>query len=79
MSFGAQQRQKDRIQVEGYMTEHTFQDAYTRVRGRHSDQTWFALSQREITDSIYREMRVLDRERFIALQQDFAPMAIAAE
>jgi hypothetical protein len=61
------------------MSDHTFQDAYARVRGRHDDQTWFALSPREITDSIYREIRALDRERLLLVQTDFIPMAIAAE
>jgi hypothetical protein len=61
------------------MSEHTFQDAYSRVRGRHDDQAWFALSPREITDSIYREIRVLDREHLLHREANFAPMAIAAE
>ena len=61
------------------MSEHTFQDAYTRVRGRHDDQAWFALSPRQITDSIYREIRALDREHLMRREDGFAPMAIAAE
>jgi hypothetical protein len=63
---------------EGYMSDQIFQDAYTRVRGRHDDQAWFALSPREITDSIYREMRTIDRERLSIAQADFS-MAVAAE
>jgi len=59
------------------MSDQIFQDAYTRVRGRHDDQSWFALSPREITDFIYREMRAIDRERLAGA--DFAPMAVAAE
>ena len=47
----------------GCMSDHIFQDAYARVRGRHTDQAWFALSPREITDPIYREMRVIDSDR----------------
>ncbi len=61
------------------MSDHIFQDAYARVRGRHDDQSWFAMSPREITDSIYREIRTIDRERLAQLESDFAPMAIAAE
>lgn len=61
------------------MSEHTFQDAYARVRGRHDDQAWFTLSQRQITDSIYREIRALDRERLMHREAGFAPMAMAAE
>jgi hypothetical protein len=65
--------------MEGIMNDATFQDAYTRVRGRHDDQAWFALSPRQITDSIYREIRALDRERLMAAETGFAPMAVAAE
>ena len=45
------------------MSDQIFQNAYARVRGRHSDQDWFALSPREITDAIYREIRIIDSER----------------
>jgi hypothetical protein len=61
------------------MSDHIFQDAYARVRGRHDDQSWFALSPREITDSIYREIRVIDRERVTRAESDLVPMAVAAE
>jgi hypothetical protein len=61
------------------MSDHIFQDAYARVRGRHDDQSWFALSPREITDSIYREIRVLDRERMMPAESDLVPLAVAAE
>ena len=61
------------------MSDHIFQDAYTRVRGRHDDQAWFALSPREITDSIYREIRMIDRERLMSSDVDVVPMAVAAE
>ena len=61
------------------MSDRTFQDAYSRVRGRHDDQSWFAFSPREITDSIYREIRAIDRERMMNTQGNFMPMAIAAE
>lgn len=61
------------------MSEHTFQEAYTRVRARHDNHAWFALSPREITDSIYREIRAIDCERLMHAQADFVPIAIAAE
>ena len=40
--------------------------------GRHDDQTWFALSPREITDLIYREIRIMDRERMLTSDGGFA-------
>ena len=61
------------------MSDHIFQDAYARIRGRHDDQSWFALSPREITDSIYREIRAIDRERLMHADTDFVPMPLAAE
>ena len=61
------------------MSDHIFQDAYARVRGQHDDQAWFALSPRQITDSIYREIRNIDRERITSAEADFASMAVAAE
>jgi hypothetical protein len=61
------------------MNDAIFQDAYTRVRGRHDDQAWFALSPRQITDSIYREIRAIDRERLVSIESDIASMAVAAE
>lgn len=67
-------------EAEGCMSDHIFQDAYARVRGRHDDQAWFALSPREITDSIYREIRTIDRERLIGERSEITvPMAAAAE
>ena len=65
--------------AEGCMSDHIFQDAYARVRGRHDDQSWFALSPREITDSIYREIRMIDRERIVGDDADMVPLAAAAE
>jgi hypothetical protein len=61
------------------MSDQIFQDAYARVRGRHSDQAWFAFSPREITDAIYREIRVIDGERLARAQADATPVNIAAE
>jgi hypothetical protein len=61
------------------MSDHIFQDAYARVRGRHDDRAWFALSPREITDSIYQEMRAIDRERLAQTSVEPADLAVAAE
>jgi hypothetical protein len=61
------------------MNDHIFQDAYARVRSLHDDQAWFALSPRQITDSIYREIRNIDRERMMSAEANFVPMAVAAE
>ena len=47
------------------MSDFIFQAAYSRVRGHYDDQSWFALSPQQITDSIYREIRAIDRERMI--------------
>jgi hypothetical protein len=65
--------------MEGLMSDQIFQVAYSRVRGCHDDQAWFALSPRQITDSIYREIRLIDRERVMNEDAAFAPMAVAAE
>jgi hypothetical protein len=61
------------------MSDQVFQDAYARVRGRHSDQAWFALSPREITDFIYCEIRLIDHERLASAEIGAPAMAIAAE
>jgi hypothetical protein len=57
------------------MSDQVFQNAYSRVRGRHSDHAWFALSPREITDSIYREIRTIDREGLTSAEAAAVPMA----
>jgi hypothetical protein len=61
------------------MGDQVFQDAYARVRGRHDDLAWFALSPREITDKIYREIRVIDRECMIQAEAGCWSIAVAAE
>ncbi|HEY4042742.1 MAG TPA: hypothetical protein VGM32_12975 [Rhodopila sp.] len=61
------------------MSDQIFQDAYARVRGRHADQAWFALSPREITDAIYREIRIIDNERLTRAEREIIPIAVAAE
>jgi hypothetical protein len=61
------------------MSDEIFRDAYSRVRARHDDQAWFAFSPREITDAIYQEIRIIDRERLTRADVNSAAMAIAAE
>jgi hypothetical protein len=61
------------------VNDDIFQDAYARVRGRHDDKAWFALSPRQITDLIYREIRIIDHERLSRAEADPAPLAVAAE
>jgi len=61
------------------MSDQVFQSAYARVRGRHNDQAWFALSPREIADSIYREIRVIDSERLRLTDHGVLQAALAAE
>jgi hypothetical protein len=68
-----------RLTAEVQMRDQIFQNAYARVRGRHTDQAWFALSPREITDAIYQEIRAIDRERLVASEADESPVAVAAE
>ena len=45
------------------MSDQIVHDAYARVRSRYTDEVWFALPPRTITDAIYREMRQIDAER----------------
>jgi hypothetical protein len=45
------------------MSDQIVHDAYARVRSRYSDEAWFALPPRTITDAIYQEMRQIDAER----------------
>jgi hypothetical protein len=45
------------------MSDQIVHDAYARVRSRYTDDAWFALPPRTITDAIYREMRQIDAER----------------
>ena len=57
------------------MSDQVFQDAYSRVRGRFSDQEWFGMTPRQITDEIYREIRVIDQERLSTFDQSDFPVA----
>jgi hypothetical protein len=69
-----------RKRVVGSMSDHVFQTAYARVRGRHSDKGWFSLSPREITNAIYTEIRAIDRERAMVADSGYkSVIAIAAE
>jgi hypothetical protein len=66
------------------VSDHIFQDAYDRVRCRHNDWAWLALSPREIADAIYREMRIIDHERLARTNTETAEpgsasVVIAAE
>ncbi len=45
------------------MSDQIVQEAYNRVRGRYTDDAWFSLPPRSVTDAIYREMRTIDAER----------------
>lgn len=45
------------------MSDQIVHDAYARVRSRYTDDVWFALPPRTITDAIYCEMRQIDAER----------------
>ena len=59
----------------GDMSDQVFQDAYSRVRARFSDQEWFGMTPRQITDAIYREIRVIDQERLSTVDQSALPVA----
>jgi hypothetical protein len=45
------------------MSDHVFQEAYDRVRSRHSPQEWFSMTPREISEAIFREIRAIDLDR----------------
>ncbi len=62
------------------MSDQIVHDAYTRVRTRYTDEAWFALPPRAITDAIYEEMRQIDAERLgdaIPDQAAAVPLAVA--
>lgn len=52
------------------MSDHIFQVAYTRLRARHTEETWLAMTPSQITDAIYREIRAIDAERAAAQATD---------
>ncbi|MGE0223527.1 MAG: hypothetical protein AB7F35_13150 [Acetobacteraceae bacterium] len=45
------------------MSDRIFQEAYARVRSRYTEEAWLSLNPRQITDAIYREIRLIDAER----------------
>jgi hypothetical protein len=45
------------------MSDQIFQEAYAHVRSRYSDNEWRALTGHQITEEIYREIRIIDAER----------------
>lgn len=45
------------------MSDLVFQEAYERVRRRHTDQEWFTMTPRQVTEAIYEEIRLVDQER----------------
>jgi hypothetical protein len=45
------------------MSDQIVDAAYARVRSRFTDEVWFGLPPRTITDAIYTEMRQIDAER----------------
>lgn len=45
------------------MSDPIVEEAYNRVRSRYSDEAWFALPPRALTDAIYKEIRQIDAER----------------
>ncbi len=45
------------------MSDRIVEEAYNRVRSRYSDDAWFALPPRALTDAIYQEIRQIDSER----------------
>ena len=61
------------------MSDRIFEQAYARVRGRHSDKEWFSLTPRDITNAVYSEIRAIDHERVKASSDPMAIVAIAAE
>jgi hypothetical protein len=79
MSFSAKRRGDNRNKARVHVSDQVFQNAYARVRGRHTDESWCALSAREVTDSIYREIRIIDSERLLSGEAGVATMAMAAE
>jgi hypothetical protein len=59
------------------MSDRVFQEAYDRVRSRHSPQEWFSMTPREVSEAIFREIRVIDMDR--VSQDDQLSAKFAAE
>jgi hypothetical protein len=45
------------------MSDGVFQVAYEKARQRYSNDSWLALTPRQITEAIYQEIRLIDAER----------------
>lgn len=45
------------------MSDRVFEEAYNRVRSRFSEESWFALPPRTVTEEIYKEIRQIDAEQ----------------
>ena len=60
------------------MTDPVFQQAYEAVRGAYSRDAWGALTPRQITDEIYREIRRIDSGLWDAAT-DLPPEPTAAQ
>jgi len=64
------------------MSGSVIDEAYRRVRTRFSDQAWFSLPPKVLTEEIYREIRQIDAERTQApvdpAKEEPAPTAFAA-
>ena len=48
--------------LEESMSDPVFQQAYDTVRKSWSDAAWATLTQKQITEAIYREIRRIDAE-----------------
>ena len=59
------------------MSDQIFEEAYNRVRARFSDEAWYALSPRALTDAIYKEIREIDAERIARDSVSEAPVRSA--
>jgi hypothetical protein len=60
------------------MNDAVFRGAYVRVRARYDDQAWAALPSKDVTDLIYREIRVIDLERLMPAGADVHTRAVVA-
>ena len=61
------------------MSDRIFEEAYARLRGRHSEKEWFSLTPRDITKAIYSEIRAIDHERLKAASDLVPAIPLAAE
>ncbi|MBS0643282.1 MAG: hypothetical protein JSS43_25740 [Proteobacteria bacterium] len=45
------------------MSDRIVEEAYNRAKSRFSEEQWFSLPPRAVTDEIYKEIRQIDAER----------------